>query len=455
MQLAPEKNNQIEGILVGPTDGQIEVKLCTFVDDTTSLLKNKQAMRTFLSLLKKFESVSGCKLNTSKTIGLVSKEENAGEIEGIKLIKGNEKLLGVPIGSGVNLELVWGDLLSKVRKKLNFWRSRDLTLEGKAYIAQSSGISQTTYLLDLKDISKNFLEKIDKECLDFLWDNKRPKVKFEVCCLSKENGGLGMKKAKTIFAAKRIKFLIFALENMDCPWALIPNNCFKCLDDAMNTPYYALRVDKSPQLEAMEITGFYKDCILALQELNRKGRKGINGFLWGNCNLLYQNRVLEFRHWASKDLHRISDIVREGQISEEIILRKLSGNARANFFTDICKIRIAIQGQSLANLNHPDFTNILDIEYDIKESKKTKKLRDLEFKEIIQILTQTEQEYTNVNQMYWCAKLGNDFNKDDIFQNIFCDKFTPRKPRNFTWKLFYGQINVEKRLKVMRLSDGV
>ena len=32
---------------------------------------------------------------------------------------------------------------------------------------------------------------------------------------------------------------------------------------------------------------------------------------------------------------------------------------------------------------------------------------------------------------------------------------TPRKPREFTWKLFHGQVNVEKKLKVMRLSDGI
>ena len=82
-----------------------------------------------------------------------------------------------------------------------------------------------------------------------------------------------------------------------------------------------------------------------------------------------------------------------------------------------------------------------------ERAKKTKKLRDLEFKEIVQILTQNEQEYTNTNQVYWCAKLGNDFNKEDIFRNIFCDKLTPRKPRNFTWKLFYGQINVEHFFK--------
>ena len=58
----------------------------------------------------------------------MGRPENEGQVEGIKLIHGKENLLGVPIGSGVNLEEIWGELLKKVKKKLNPSQKRTMEL---------------------------------------------------------------------------------------------------------------------------------------------------------------------------------------------------------------------------------------------------------------------------------------------------------------------------------------
>ena len=71
---------------------------------------------------------------------------------------------------------------------------------------------------------------------------------MDICCLPKNQGGLGMKRADSVFKAKRIKFLIHVLKNEDATWSLTPMRNFKCLDVDMNVPCYALRADETPLL---------------------------------------------------------------------------------------------------------------------------------------------------------------------------------------------------------------
>ena len=132
------------------------------------------ALASSCSRVGRFEAVSGCKLNRSKTVGLVSCPDKEGVLEGVKLVYGNDKLLGVPVGAGINEAEMWKAPIDKMRKKFNFWKTRDLTLEGKAYIAASLGLSQVTYMIDLKDVPHAALDEIRRECTNFLLDRNRP-----------------------------------------------------------------------------------------------------------------------------------------------------------------------------------------------------------------------------------------------------------------------------------------
>ena len=58
------------------------------------------------------------------------------------------------------------------------------------------------------------------------------------------------------------------------------------------------------------------------------------------------------------------------------------------------------------------------------------------------------------SKQYWCAKLRlNDVYWEGIFSNLFDSKLIPPKISDFNWKVFYGVIPVENRLKQMRKSD--
>ena len=152
----------------------MEIPGCQYVDDSTSFLHNKNYISNLLSVLHKYEQVSGSKVNLDKTVAIVRgshiSKEKIGEI---KLVNGPEKALGVPIGGNDSLnEDMWNDLTSKMKLKLQIWQRRNLSLEGKTYVIRSIGVSKLLYALNLKTIEEKHKKEIEKIMWDFLWSGK-------------------------------------------------------------------------------------------------------------------------------------------------------------------------------------------------------------------------------------------------------------------------------------------
>ena len=67
----------------------------------------------------------------NKTKGIVVKEENIGKFGSIELIMGPEKVLGVLLGTNVDISSYWESHLNKVKAQLQNWGSRDYLFKGK------------------------------------------------------------------------------------------------------------------------------------------------------------------------------------------------------------------------------------------------------------------------------------------------------------------------------------
>ena len=130
-------DNSFAGIKVklnNQNNHELEIRGCSYVDDSNTFLYNKNEIQNFTKVLAKYEKVSGSKINFEKTKAMAVNNlpglptERVG---GIEIITGPEKALGVPIGERDkdNTEL-WESLIAKVKKKLDFWRLRKLSFQG-------------------------------------------------------------------------------------------------------------------------------------------------------------------------------------------------------------------------------------------------------------------------------------------------------------------------------------
>ena len=85
---------------------------------------------------------------------------------------------------------------------------------------------------------------------------------------------------------------------------------------------------------------------------------------------------------------------------------------------------------------------------------KERALEDLTSKEIYNIMSSKSRICSNSN-VYWSSKFPlSVINWKIYFRNNFVNYLLPRKCKDFNWKLFYGQVNTENKLKRMNLSSG-
>ena len=117
--------------------------------------------------MERYGSVSGAKLNVSKTRGLVSHPDFIDNTLGIQMTIGPERLLGVPFGNKIQQNEFWIALVKKLRARLEVWKSRELTWEGNCYLIKSIGISQLAYAMEMKTMPEYVITMANQIFDDF------------------------------------------------------------------------------------------------------------------------------------------------------------------------------------------------------------------------------------------------------------------------------------------------
>ncbi len=458
------KCNDFEGITVTNEQNEsVEIKCCMYVDDTVLFVKDARMIGKCLEVVENYGKASGSKLNKEKTVGIVMNDRLVTadvDTHGIKLTKGPEKFLGVVIGKNIDTSSFWESLIEKMEMKLQIWKTRNLSFQGKVQLIKSIGMSTVLYACEMISVKEKYLDIIEKKLYNFLWDG-RSKVRKDIVSLPKASGGLNMIDIRKVVKVKRIRWIIRLLQaNPHEPWSFIPLSFMSNLDKKYQTEMFILRVnDVRRIMDDLRIPAFYKECIECIHELYR--HRKINDkyeIIWFNNMIRFNGDVLNFRHWSKSGIVYISDVVKNGSIREEYILDRLK--QKAGYIFEIEKIKAGIPDK----LKHIDYgeTNddlnareiLLDQNIVIPNSG-IKPLTALTSKDIYQAVSLNENVCIK-SKDYWNSKFHNvniDFNM--WFRVNFTNALIPRNCIDFNWKIFHGIVNTEQKLERMNFSDGI
>ena len=99
-------------------------------------------------------------------------------------------------------------LISKFEAKLSKWNQKNLSMGGKVTLIKSVLNALPIYLLSFFKIPQRIVDKLVSLQRNFMWggnqDHKKiPSVKWDVICLPKNDGGLGIKDLSKFNAALR------------------------------------------------------------------------------------------------------------------------------------------------------------------------------------------------------------------------------------------------------------
>ena len=433
---------------------------CQYVDDSNTMLKDHSYIERFLEITDRFESASGSKINVDKTVALTVKNELNQRINsGIKITTGPEKVLGIAMGkSSDNFAEFWDLKINKLKGKLDIWRQRDLSYEGKVLLIQSLAVSQLLYAIQMKCVDKKIIERAERIIFDFLWSGKRSPISREICYLPRDKAGLGIPNLHNLVKVKRVQWIIRFLKNdTEQHWAKLVENYLRCLDTRYDIFLFCLKVtDSSDIIKNESIPPFYKECINMFQEFLRKGRfDNNNGIIWCNANYKFRNKVLSFPHWSRAGIKVEADLYDEDQLNPLILRNKLTH--RAGFHFEFSKIRRIFPRNNINNhtntIVNGDKKYILEQIVHVPELG-NKAIGDLTSKDIYNIF-QMSNEFEITSTDYWETKYNiYDRNWSDHYQMNLTNNLLPRKCKDFNWKLFHGKVNTGVRLEMMNISPS-
>lgn len=168
--------------------------LSLYADDTSVIAISDRATSAVFEVYAKFEAGTGAKLNLGKCEGLwLGAWRN--RLDSPVAIAWNSvkiKTLGVFVGCGNLEEANWRHRIDAVERCLNSWRSRSLSLSGKALIINALALSRIWYVASLVFMPPWVCRELNKIVFDFFWSGKCDLVARNVLVQSPDSGGFSV-----------------------------------------------------------------------------------------------------------------------------------------------------------------------------------------------------------------------------------------------------------------------
>uniref|UniRef100_A0A671X9Z4 Reverse transcriptase domain-containing protein n=1 Tax=Sparus aurata TaxID=8175 RepID=A0A671X9Z4_SPAAU len=207
------QTQNIKGICINGEDH----KVALYADDVLVYLSNPpNSLPKLMTVLEKFGNYSGYKLNIQKTQILTINYQPTKQLREKFHINWDQKSLKY---LGINLprriqtlaEINYGPLLTKIKDDIHRWNSISfLSLSHRIDSVRMNILPRYLYLFQALPVEippKQFSE-LDKIISRFIWQGKKPRVRFKTLQLPKEQGGMSLPNFKDYFFAAQTRPLI-------------------------------------------------------------------------------------------------------------------------------------------------------------------------------------------------------------------------------------------------------
>ncbi|CAN0877256.1 LINE-1 retrotransposable element ORF2 protein [Linum grandiflorum] len=136
------------------------------------------------------------------------------------------RYLGVPILHGRTTKSTYQYILDRIDLKLAGWKCKNLSLVGRVTLAVSVLNAIPSYAMQTAVLPVDVCNKIDSRIRNFVWgslpDERKPHlISWDVVCRPKDQGGLGLRKAKEMNDAFLMKLVWNILSQPDALWVQV------------------------------------------------------------------------------------------------------------------------------------------------------------------------------------------------------------------------------------------
>ena len=372
MSINIRNNNDIKGLLYD----NHEIKILSYADDTTAILKDETDATKLFDYLRKFETISGLKMNKTKTEGLwLGRNKNINfKPLGIKW-PSIIKILGIHISydKQLSLEKKFKEKVAKVKMKLNMWKQRNLTIFGKILIIKTFALSQILYVATVLHVPEQIVKEIESLSYQFLWNGSQHKVKKNVVIQDYQFGGCKMVDLAEMLKVQKIKWIKKYFVEKENYWQFTMRE----LIGKTNVNVFLNSNFKIPE----NISPFYTDVLKYWKEVKFEQSDTsddiLNQYLWYNKTISINREPIFSKHFTEKGILQLKHIVnKEGVLKtfDELITEfDLNRKYRLLYMGIVNAIPVEwinkIRGNSSNNLKSQCFLYLNNNKIDITDVK--------------------------------------------------------------------------------------
>lgn len=467
------KNKNIKGIEIpnSTTNETTCIKISMFADDTQLFHRNESSIIESFKTLELYCKASGAKLNLHKTKGLYiglwkNKTPKYNKIKWVKTVLG----LGTVFGYNINYEEIWMKKFFKFKKRINDWKNRDLTIEGKKILINSYIMSSISYLADIYtgNVPENFISKTKNLVREFLWSGKTWRISQKNLGLKKCHGGIQLKDLDNFIASKKLKWIIKIHFSDQCRWNTYGKYCLSSLDKLSGQNNFLMQCSNLKGLH-IKLSEFYKKCLESWslcisKQIPLIKNDILNENIFGNVSICHKQQSIFFFNWTKSNLVKLKDIWNSNTNNwkEGTEIYNILKNKR-NWIAEYNKIKACVPLKWKQILKSENV--ILEKENNLKlvnnivlsDNKITIKGKEISHKKI------KEKQLYNaclypvaipVCVQTWSRIFNENMTTINIFSH-FRHFIHERKSIEFHWKVLQRAIYSEEKLKIMGKSNGL
>ncbi|GAU24368.1 hypothetical protein TSUD_390770 [Trifolium subterraneum] len=136
------------------------------------------------------------------------------------------RYLGANLASGRNSRRHFSHIVNKIQSKLSGWKQQCLSFAGRITLSKYVISTIPYYHMQYGKIPKTICDEVDKIQRGFLWGDseqgrKAHLISWDVCCLPKIDGGLGLRKTHNMNEAFLMKILWNLINNPNNLWCRV------------------------------------------------------------------------------------------------------------------------------------------------------------------------------------------------------------------------------------------
>ena len=286
------------------------IKLSLFADDVTCILIDKASYTSLFRILNSFGKCSGLKVNDEKTEIMplgdnILQEKDFPTHTICEIIK----ILGIYFGydDRQRNNLNFSQTLKSIKKSINVWKSRGLSLLGGIQMVKTFAIPKFMFRASVTSVSKELIKEANSVLYNFMWNGK-DKVRRLALISDIEMGGLKMLDIQSMICAKRITCLKKLLEDYSSPWKVILDKLVSPIGGR-----FVLHCNFQTSKLKINLPEFYKECFDSWSEVNGKTpscyEETINEIIWNNKFLCYDKKSMYRRDIVNLSFVKITDLI--------------------------------------------------------------------------------------------------------------------------------------------------